>query len=343
MLPNERYARLASEWWLRLNVRVFGSSLLRQPTIQVIESNSFLGRWIPESRTIQLSVTLVTQHDWLEVVEVLKHEMAHQYVFDVLGVEDETSHGPAFQMVCRRFAICHRAAGLSPVAAAKRKKIEALLALGESSNPHEAENALRKARELMQEAGLDHTMGAVEEVSFSARPIGPVRKRVEPHQHAAAGLLGEFFGVRCILIDTIDSRGHQGTQLEIIGTHSDLEVAEYVHHFALVEADRFWAAKGLSSKREERDFKEGFVVGLRNALRIQKEDAVQEPGLIPLHQDEALADFFKMRHPRTTSARGSRRQRGVMFGEGVEAGKNTKISKGVTDGKKPKLLGPRGQ
>ena len=39
------------------------------------------------------------------MVEVLKHEMAHQYAHEILGARDESAHGEAFRTVCQRLGI----------------------------------------------------------------------------------------------------------------------------------------------------------------------------------------------------------------------------------------------
>jgi hypothetical protein len=48
-----------------------------------------LGRWLPALRTIELSRRLLLDHGWGVLEEVLKHEMAHQYVDEVLPNEHE--------------------------------------------------------------------------------------------------------------------------------------------------------------------------------------------------------------------------------------------------------------
>ena len=84
---------------------------LSAPGFQLVDVASRLGRWVGESRLIELSRALLLEHGWGALVEVLKHEMAHQYVDEVLGAPDETSHGPAFRKVCEERGFDSRAAG----------------------------------------------------------------------------------------------------------------------------------------------------------------------------------------------------------------------------------------
>src|SRR5207247_2344668 len=106
--------------------------------------------------------TLLFEHPWGALVEVLMHEMAHQYVDEILAARDVQAHGLLFQRVCREFHIDGRARGVPEVAAAGAReaildKISKLLALATSPNPHEAESAMNAARRLMLKHNLEHT------------------------------------------------------------------------------------------------------------------------------------------------------------------------------------------
>ena len=82
--------------WHQLNGSHFRSAL-SAPTFELVSSRATLGRWIPGTRTLEISRALVLERAWGAVIEVLKHEMAHQYVHEVLGETSETPHGPAFR------------------------------------------------------------------------------------------------------------------------------------------------------------------------------------------------------------------------------------------------------
>src|SRR5262245_35810175 len=73
----------------------FGGRLVA-PVIVLSDSTSHFGRWHSATRTLELARTLVLQRSWLEVMSVLEHEMAHQFVDEVLRVRNETSHGETF-------------------------------------------------------------------------------------------------------------------------------------------------------------------------------------------------------------------------------------------------------
>src|SRR6185369_13357415 len=73
---------------------------LKAPVLALADTTTRLGAWVRATRRLELSRTLVLEASWPEVLAVLQHEMAHQYVDEVLGVADETAHGASFRQVC---------------------------------------------------------------------------------------------------------------------------------------------------------------------------------------------------------------------------------------------------
>src|SRR5580692_8280894 len=132
--------------WRHINEAYFRTSLTA-PTLELVPTRATLGRWMAETRTIEISRALVVLQPWGAVVEVLKHEMAHQYVHEVLGESSQAPHGRAFREACSRLGVDARAAGMPasdrPGAMDGEEKvverIARLLALAESPNRHEAE------------------------------------------------------------------------------------------------------------------------------------------------------------------------------------------------------------
>src|SRR3974390_2566830 len=85
--------------WHQLNESYFRGGF-RPPTLELVANRGPLGRWLPATRTLEISRPLVLDHPWGAVIEVLKHEMAHQYVHEVLGETSQTPHGRAFRDSC---------------------------------------------------------------------------------------------------------------------------------------------------------------------------------------------------------------------------------------------------
>src|SRR5688572_22276810 len=81
--------------WKEINRSLFGAALLA-PQIVLFDSKTQLGRFDPGTRVLELARALVFDKPWPMVVEVMKHETAHQYVLEALHVSDESAHGPTF-------------------------------------------------------------------------------------------------------------------------------------------------------------------------------------------------------------------------------------------------------
>ena len=97
--------------WREYNYTFFHDRMT-PPTVALFDGDRLLGRWVSALRRLELSRPFVLAHRWTAVLEVLKHEMAHQFVDEILGVCEQTAHGAAFQRVCAERGIDPSAAGV---------------------------------------------------------------------------------------------------------------------------------------------------------------------------------------------------------------------------------------
>lgn len=311
---------------------------LRPPAFALMDGERTLGTWQEQGRTIALSRALVFERPWDEVVEVLKHEMAHQYAHEVLGARDERSHGAAFAFACNKFGIDPTATGpvrpsSGTVEPARRRAVERihkLLALAASPNQHEAEAAMRAARRKMLEHHIESPGRPPS--GYATRHVGPVKARFHAWEKILGGLLGEHFFVRAIWVRTyLAAEGREGDVLELSGASEDLEVAEYVHAFLTTTGDRLWDAhKRAARLRSDRDrlrFVAGVMSGF-NAKLVEGRTAEQAAGLVWVG-DVGLDDFVEQRHPKLRSV-GIRVSGAGGFSEGRSAGRNIVLHKGMT-------------
>src|SRR5204862_3124484 len=112
---------------------------LRRPQMELSDSATRLGAWFKQGRRLQVARRLLVVHGWGTLIEVLKHEMAHQYVDEVLGLDSEGAHGPSFRRVCEERGVDSRAhgvpvAGEAASAAPVLDRIATLLALAGSTH-----------------------------------------------------------------------------------------------------------------------------------------------------------------------------------------------------------------
>lgn len=319
----------------------FGKRLI-QAVLALSDSPRRLGQWVRTTRTLELSRTLVLQRPWLEVTSVLEHEMAHQYVDEVLGVTDETAHGETFRKVCEERGIDARAAGTpvpsdGPDGDRVLARIRKLLALAGSDNQHEAEAAMKRAHELMLRHNVEHVP-----TGYEVRHLGDAHKRGSRVESDVVSLLSECFFVKVIRVPVYLAReGKHGNVYEIAGTHANVEMAAHVYAFLLATCDRLWREnRGDARVRSGRDrmaYQSGVVRGFRDKI-VEGRKELRGTGLVWVG-DSQLDRFYRARHPRITTR--SRRVRvNAAHSAGREAGRSVVLHKPVTTGPSggPRLL-----
>lgn len=335
MTETERHRtllRAAAQAWRRVNRDQFRSAM-RAPNLALGHGTSRLGAWVRTTRTLELSSRLLDNYDWLQVLEVLRHEMAHQYVSEVLKVHDETAHGAAFQRVCAEFGIDGRAAGEPlvgepPVEPRVLTRIRALLALADSPNEYEARAAARKAYTLMHRHNVERV--DVDIAHYTARRIGRIKSRFMLHEKALAGLLGQHFFVRPVYIPVVDMRTAKPSKtLEVSGRPDNVAMAEHVYAWLLRTGERLFedykTAQGLRGNAERRRFLLGLVRGFSQQLDQQRQ-TVEETGLVWVG-DPGLDAFVGKRHPRLRPSRASTFRRTDAYDQGVSDGRRLDLKR----------------
>jgi hypothetical protein len=309
----------AARTWDELNAILFGKKM-RRPVLAFSELESRLGQWDGRTRTLSLGRRLLEHEPWSAVREVLAHEMAHQFVDEVLGIHDETAHGPVFQRICAERGIDAASRGLprggqgahaggsgeDPVL----RRVSRLLALAGSANVHEAEAAMKAAQRLMLQHNLDLAVSRAHQ-GYSFVVLGEVKGRHEAWEQILAGILSQHFFVDVIWVLSYDVAAQkEGRVLELCGTPANLEVASYVYAFLAGTAERLWRAHkqaapaGLVPGRERGRFLLGVMTGFDEKLKAARAEN-REQGLVYVG-DPALKDYLSRRHPRRTSGGGLR-------------------------------------
>ncbi|MBN2577068.1 MAG: DUF2786 domain-containing protein [Deltaproteobacteria bacterium] len=340
--------RELADTWREINGNHFRGRM-RPAVISLSEVGSRLGQWRPATRTLSIDRTLVFEKPWSVVREVLKHEMAHQFVDEVLQVRDQTAHGPAFADVCRRFGIDAAATGMpaalaggdggSPVL----RRIARLLALAQSPNVHEAEAAMKAAQRLMLKHNIDAHVAAARE-GYAFVHLGVPRKRIEAAEHILAGLLARHFFVEAIWVPSYAPReARSGRVLEVCGTLSNLEVAAYVHGFLLETAERLWREHKrrhrLAGDQERRRFQAGMMSGFSDKLKSSAQESQRE-GLVWVG-DAGLDAYLHQRYPRRSGGGSVGVRLTPAYEHGRAAGREIVLHKPVKESRTGgRLLGP---
>jgi predicted SprT family Zn-dependent metalloprotease len=321
--------------WRYINRTCFHSAMWA-PTLSLSDAGSRLGCWIRSVRAIEISRKLVLEHPWGVVLEVLKHEMAHQYVDEVLRPADETAHGPAFQRTCERLGIDPAASGLPQAERTAEEqrvlqRIARLLALAESPNLNEAELAMAEAQRLMLKYNLEES-SAKRPSGYGFRCLGRPKGRNFEHERFVSRILSTHFFVETIWVPAYDPlTGKNGYVLEISGAQANLDMAEYVHSFLHRTAERLWEEhkrkRGIKGNRDRQTYLAGVMAGFDEKLTAQ--GAVHRCEGLVWKGDPGLDAYFRKRHPsiRTTSYQGNIRN--AAHYEGRAAGQQIVLNRPI--------------
>lgn len=330
--------------WNVLNRERF-KGRMKAPVFELSSAISLLGKWDWNTRTITLSRALLDGERYAEVIEVLKHEMAHQFVHECLGVFDETAHGETYQRVCRDVGADARAAG--PIVAATDgllARVAKLLALAESANVFEAENAMVQAQRLIAKHNLTSLQDLSQTRSYASLRLGLPRGRVSEAERVVAKVLVSHFFVEAIWISSLRmADGVRGSVLEICGTPENVELAEYVHGFLHAAAERLWEGRSREARQagdRKSAFCAGVVTGFAAKLQVESKRATAA-GLVWV-QDADLTDYFRKRHPRVRHVRYGGEARSGAYQDGVRAGAKLILHRGMRgQGAGNRLLPPK--
>ena len=318
---------------------------LRRPVIGISDNPRQLGRWKRETRALSISRRLYLEHGWGVLVEVLKHEMAHQYVDEVLRMVDETAHGPAFRRICEQHGIDHRACGLprSGAVVAERdrvlERVSKLLELARSANLNEAHTAMNAAQRLMLKHNLQVADTGTEQ-AYSFRHLGEPTGRIQLWARILAGILADHFFVEAIWVTIWQPlQGKPGSVLEVCGSRENLEIAAYTHAFLVDTAERLWQKykkeRALGGNRDRRSFIAGVMSGFREKLDAQ-ENQCRGQALV-WKGDPALQQFFSARHPRVRTRHYETRLHPAAHRDGREAGKRIVLRPAIKPGQSERV------
>ncbi|WP_300670255.1 DUF2786 domain-containing protein [Desulfoluna sp.] len=327
---------------------------LTPPVFALNDATGTLALWNGSRREISFSRQFLSLHPWDAIREVLLHEMAHQVAHEILGAADQPPHGPSFRLACDLLGANPKASGSYPSLRerlamghtspedALTQRIQKLFALAQSTNPHESEAALAKARSLMEKHRIDtlETKGPHDE--YTTLFLGQPALRHHREYYALANLLTEHYFVRCIwAMACVVEKGKMGRVLEVSGARSHVLTAEYVYHFILKAVDRAWmdlqkeGGQTLGRYRKS-DFAEGLVEGFSQTLREDKKKG--EMSLLPEWvKDPVLDAYMGRRYPRvTTRTRRVNHVDGQLISKGKEAGRRITLRPGVEKKRAPK-------
>jgi hypothetical protein len=321
---------------------------LKKPVIEVRPLGNRWGQWDPETRTLSFSDKLILNHSWNVVLEILKHEIAHQYVTDIFGSDE--SHGPLFKEACEKLGVAQWArraeseletlTALGDIHKTEEenrllKRVEKLLALATSTNEHEALLAMQKVQELYAKYNLERIENK-KSSQYLSEIIFTKKKRLERYQYVICSILNEHFFVEVIHASLYDAKKTTEFKvIELLGTRENVQMADYVYHFLMNQTEILWNGyrrERPKNPRARRSFCLGVVSGFRDKLdRHQKQVMKTDTSMaIVLKQDKELEGFVRTRYPRLIKIHhGARIHEAIHYNAGKSRGASLVLHKGV--------------
>ena len=321
---------------------------LRLPLFEISEGQSRAGAWSPGLDTLSLASWLIRDHSWDVVLEVLKHEMSHQYVQQVMARGDELSHGPAFQEACDRLgvhqefrvaqgAIPRLLSGEGQRSGGMLIKVEKLFALAQSANEHEAALAMQKANAILRRYNLERLDRQAADYDYLI--IKPGTKRIAAHQRLIAAILKDFFYVNVVIARQFEAASGETLRvIELTGAKENLAVAGHVYHFLIRRLEYLWLEYRKNTGatgREKNSYWLGVLNGFREKLILQDREAMRASGdntesSLICASDPGLIRYYRARYPRLRTVQYNGPQvYADTYQAGQQEGKQLVIHKGV--------------
>ena len=333
---------------------------MRPCVIEIVPTLAHWGEWNGQTRTIRISQKLIDSYAWKTVVEVLKHEMAHQYVAEVFSLWEK--HGDAFKIACKALGVAvwaraasgelpdeipsWRAAELSDETQRHIARVNKLLSLASSTNEHEAALAMQRAQEILTKHRLDRVQHAQKSAcDFWFVPLRT--KRVDAPTKIIFSILRSFYFVKPIFTDYFDAKDLQVYKAyDVAGNTEDLQMAEYVYEFLNRTVESLWGEHQRQTRAKggvKRSYCLGVLRGFQQKLTDSQTKVKMDSGsqALVVQENKALEDFLSNRYPRLVSGAGiaGARHRDS-YSAGVDDGKRIVLNKPIStsDGNQGKML-----
>lgn len=357
-------AELERLWLLQLNrehkeISSYYNVPLKTPVIMLDDLKSRWGQWDPLLKAITLSRTLIKEHSWDVVLEVLKHEMAHQYVGECLRLHDEVHlHGEPFKDACRRLGVAPWAARATGEIPAKiptlrervlshddaklLERVEKLLSLAQSSNEHEALLAMERVREIYAKHNIQKIRQSVSEDSMDSLFLTKKKRKTDAVESKILSILNDHFRVTVIYTQLFDAGTCKPYKAaEILGRRENIIMAEFVYSFLNQQCDSLWRdylRKHRCPGNLRRSYQLGILSGFDEKLsknkdldrKVASNEGLNEQETTALLRIETseISRYVNLRYPRirTRSASGTMLDYNA-YSSGKSDGRNLNLSR----------------
>lgn len=315
--------------------------------IVVFEGENKLGYFNPGNNQIGLNKVLLYSTKEKILKDILRHEFAHYITLIKFG--SVKPHGDEFIQICEKYnwpkEVSDPSINLEEFNAAIEgdlnsekimNKIKNLLKLASSDNPHEAELATIKANQLLLKHNIEYLNLEEANKEFYVHTVLSY-KRKNTKMGTIYSIL-KFFMVSPVLNYTKD-----GVSLEVTGTKSNIELAEYIAHFLDTELERLWnitkKEKNLKGQIAKNSFYRGIEKGYSEKMEKVKGDfnPSDSKALIKINQELSYHVSKIYGGLRSSYSKNQIDQKSQSLG--INIGKSLNINKGLKNTTTKKLIG----
>ena len=303
-----------------------------------------LGYFNPDNFQIGINKNLVYLAKPEVLKNILRHELAHMHVYLHFG-SDVQAHGTEFRETCKGLGWgdeVYKAYGdlskenaltSAPEYEKILSKVKKLLKLAESANTHEATLATAKANELLMKYNLAHIEDADKESEEVCVKNVYEAKRSNVQMNALYEILENFY------VQPVFNRGQKKAYLEVIGSRTNVELADYIAKFLINEFERLYKLSGLKGVAAKNSFIRGISEGFTHKIKSQQQERPDYKNeLISL--DKVLKSQVAMVYSRMGSSSSSSKKNDHHARElGRQAGSNMSIHQGLSGVKTVKRIG----
>jgi len=269
--------------------------------------------------------------------DIIGHEVAHMInmcLFNNIG------HNKQFQEVCKDLGVTNDKKVLikdlysKPTSSSIMEKIKKLLALSESSNIHESNSALLKARMLMAKNNISiisdsekiYRCGLIDFVNFTTE------------LNVLSVIINKITGCWVLRKSCPDG----GKRLYIHGSKTEVEIGEYLFHYLKRKLANEYV-KVRNNLNHISGAKKSFYIGVLEEilLRFEKQERKEEWGLIKItdQKNKQFAEKLIYLKANFTLGRANLSYSNQAAREhGKEVGKNIRLNQGLNSSKNSKVL-----
>lgn len=272
--------------------------------------------------------------------DIIRHELAHYITFINYGNTVEP-HGDEFKAFCLRMGWSEEVKkatlcfddSINVFQAEENnvlRKVQKLLALATSSNKHEAEQAMIKSQQLLLKHNIDfrNIEDEEDEKIFLKRVIK--QKKENAKMRSIANILETFF------VSTIYNRQEGCIYLEVIGSATNVEIADYVANALQQQLDILWTQTkkqqpGLKGAIAKNSFFLGVAQGYCNKINFLKKQYDSNTSTALILIEKKLQDAKEMVYQRLIKSTSNARYCSRSSWLGEQAGRGLNINPAVSN------------